>query len=247
MSAVSIVGLVAVLAVSVIVGRAGFVEISLVGLGGDIVNLLATVLFAAVVIERAVEVYINNAFDPEKAKLEREVTIAANHLEIEEGALEREKQRQAGPNGTADPKALAKLRANVDAARESLKTKRGCAVEPLAEHRNAKAAWAGTVATLLSLAAAAVGIRLLGQFLPTDSDGALSGPLSETCARAVAEAGVGSVEELAEAVRTACERAEVQLVWFRLVDVLLTTAVLAGGAEGIHQMIGRFKRPTGSQ
>ena len=185
MSGISIAALVAVLAISAIVGNSGFFEVGLVGLGGDIFNLLATVLFAALVIERAVEVYINNAFDLEKAKFSLDATIAENRVAIAEDALDRERRRQAEQNGTADPGALATLRENVDKARRKLLVERNKTSEPLANHRNRKAAWANVVATLMSLAAAAVGIRLLGQFLPTDSNGALSGPLATTCASVV--------------------------------------------------------------
>ena len=243
MSRIFIAALLAVLAVSVAVGNAGFLEVSLVGLGGEIFSLLGTVLFAALVVERAVEVYINNAFDPKKAEIYRGVKIAEQRIAIEEGALDREKKRQAdGSSAAGTTKELDDLRLKVTEAREGLLRERKNIIVPLAEYRNSKAAWAGVVATVISLAAAAVGIRILGQFLPTDGNGNLIGPLANTCVSIVTNTeNVTKVSDLASAVKVDCQRVDVQLVWFRMVDTLLTTAVLAGGADGIHQIIRRLK------
>lgn len=241
MRPVSIVALITAVVVSAIVGFAGFVEVNLDRLtAGDIGTVLLTAIFAALVIERAVEVYINNAFDPEEQRLSRDITIAQRNVEIAEEGLTIEIERQ---KRTPDPMTLTQARADVDNARVDLLTAKKAAVDVLAQHRAKKASWAGAIATLLSLAAAAVGVRILGQFLPMEN-GEIAGPLGQSC-EAVARAAGDAVSDLSDAQLLACGRVETQLAWFRTADILLTTFVLAGGADGIHQIVKRFTNPGG--
>lgn len=224
--------IVVVLVAAGIAAAAGFVEISLKQLeSGDILTLLLTAIFVALVIERAVEVYANNRFDPERAKIRLTVSVIESNLTFKEKALETDLARsQPGADLTRsqpDAEAVGNLRTLIATARRDLmrETER---IEPqLTELRRRKAAYAASLATVLGLAAAIVSVRVLGQFLP--SDAALTcGTFGQTLAATD------------EAIKAAKEAAKLQCGALRFVDVVLTTALLAGGADGIHQIIKRF-------
>ena len=223
MEGISKWALVIVLGVAIVGAAVGFVEVNLAELKvGEIGTLLATVVFAALVIERAVEVYINNAFNPRENYLRRGNTIAEQELAIAEEAVNQELARQSKPGAARDSQVLADLRAAARAAREQLRSARLEALDDLTDHRAKKTAWAGAVSTILSLAVAAAGVRILGQFLPVDANGLVTGPLTDDGAAA-------------------------QFFAFRAADIVLTTFVLAGGADGIHQIIKRFTNPAPNQ
>lgn len=198
----------------------GFVEVSLQRLeNGDILTLLLTAMFVALVIERAVEVFANNRFDPERARIEMDLTIIESKLALHERALAAELGR-----ASVDQNHVNRIRGMITSAqteRESIVGK----IEPeLASLKRQKAAWAGTFAILLALLAAIVGVRMLGQFLPIE-DSMIGGEFGQLLSSADAK--------IANAARF-------QLNALRAVDVVLTSALLAGGAEGIHQIIKRF-------
>lgn len=219
-----------------------FIEIGLEQLGsGDVGRLLLTVIFAALVIERAVEVYINNVFRPKEDLAKFDITRAERSVELAEESLTAEQKRQARSDIQPDAELISDLRNKLAETRSSLLEERMEATPELAKIRREKGVWASTVATLLSLAVAAIGIRILGQFLPLDSSsGELIGPLANTCAELVRTSGVSAVDQLSDSARTACQAVELQLTAFRTVDIILTTLLLAGGADGIHKMLNRF-------
>lgn len=213
------IALVVVVIGAIVVASIGFTEIRLVALGaGDIAGLLGTVLFTALVIERAVEVYLNNGL-PDLAK-RNAVLVAEGRVAIAEAAVSEEAQRQGTAGVSPDPNALQMLREEAAETRRELGAKKKDSLEQLIRHRQDKARWACVVTTLLSLLAALAGIRILGQFLPLSEEGTLIGPL---------------------------ERNSWQLWLFRFGDTVLTTGVLAGGADGIHQIVRRFTKPSDPQ
>ena len=241
MPSISILTLVLVAIVSLIVADAQFVEIGLERLGGgDIGALLMTVIFTALIIERAVEVYITNAFGPKEDLAGSDIALAARSVELAEEALTAEQKRQAQPGAQPDAEEITRLRTEIAKVRDELLKAKQKAEPVLAKIRRNKGAWAGAVATLLSLAAAAVGIRILGQFLPLDNSGSIVGPLANTCAMELVAQSKESVDNLSEATRAACEAVDLQLAAFRTADTILTTFVLAGGADGIHKIIKQF-------
>ena len=211
MSRVSIVAPILVAIVALVAAMNGYLEVSLDQLkSGDIGTLLLTVTFTALVIERAVEVYINNAFDPKETRLTRDATVAGKRVEIAEEATRAEMARQAAAGVAADPAAIRKLREEGSDARAMLLDEKEKVLAPMIEHKSEKAAWAAAMSTFLSLAAAAVGVRILGQFLTPET---------------IAKMSAGDSN---------------QLMLFRAADIILTSFVLAGGADGIHKIITRF-------
>lgn len=212
-SAVVIIG-------AIVAAALGFVEISLEQLeSGDILTLLLTAIFVALVIERAVEVYANNLFDPERAKIRLNASVIESNLAFKERALQTELARTQ-----PDTNVVANLRNLIATAQRDLVAETEKIEPKLAEFRRRKAAYAASLATVLGLAASIVGVRVLGQFIPMD-DAGISGELGR-----MLSAGD-------EATRKA---AQFQLGALHFVDVVLTTALLAGGADGIHQIIKRF-------
>ena len=189
-------------------------EVSLSGINaGDVGSLLATVTFAALVIERAVEVYISYMVPPYKSTeiLTAERTLARARNDLTQA------ERQALAGDRPNQATLDELRREVDAKRQVLETtEQG----ELNENPVKKKTDLARVATIvLGFLTAAVGIRVLGQFLPMEN-GTVTGPLANS---------------------------KTQLMWFRTLDILLTTFVLAGGADGVHQIIKRLTKSGGSQ
>lgn len=59
----------------------------------------------------------------------------------------------------------------------------------------------------------------------------------DSAARSLTE-GAG---ELTRAQSTVCKNVYAQVAWLRMVDVILTTLVLSGGAEGVHRIVKRAR------
>jgi len=231
--------------------RQGFIEISLRPLeSADLGTVFLTLIFTALVIERAVEVFVNNRYDPEEMQIERGIRAARQRLTILREELDAEVARDL-PRG-ADAKAVTAavddkqravtvLRSAVEAARDKLVTEKVAALDGQIDLGTRKAAAAGAVATVLGVIAAAAGVRVLGQFLPMDESGVkITGPLAQTCA-GIADTLTATTDTTAkEALIDSCKAAEWQLTAFRFADVLLTALLLAGGADGIHQLVKDF-------
>jgi hypothetical protein len=110
----------------------------------------------------------------------------------------------------AKEKALADLRADVSTAREELVERKRVARPGMEDIVGRKAASAAAMATLLGAAVAAAGVRVLDPFMTPDGAGI-----------------TGSAPGF-------------QLDFLRFVDVVLTALLLAGGADGIHQILKDF-------
>jgi hypothetical protein len=124
-------------------------------------KVLVTLVFVALVIERAVEVYVTNRFEPCKAELRRGITIAKKRLMRAEETLAAETARQAERNGGGDERLLQERREQEAEARAALDRAKAEAIGDLTDHRTRKMVWAAGAATLLSLLAAGVGVRVL--------------------------------------------------------------------------------------
>ena len=240
-------GLVA--ALSLLVAAQGYLELSLDKFEAtQLGRLFLIVVFAAAAIERAVEVYVNNVFGAKRTALTRDVAIAQRRVDIAEDAVTRETQRQATPGVAVDDAAVQAGRDHVSAEQQRLRETIATQHDPLTQHRSTTAAWAAALTIALSAAVAAVGVRLLGQFLHVD--GSSLGDAIDNCP-ACPETQPDPPPDLpaetpppTTCMEVACKRLASQIFWFRAVDMLLTTLVLAGGADGIHQIIKRVTTPT---
>ena len=239
-------GVVALL--SLLVAGEGYLELHLDNFEiPQLGSLLFTVVFAAAVIERAVEVYVTSVFVPTRVWLGRELAIARNRVDVAEDAVTREAQRQATPGVTLDDGALQARRDKVSAEQDHLREIAGRVHDPLIQHQQKTAAWAAALAVALGFAAAAVGVRILGQFLHVD--GSSLGDAFQQCQDRPEQPPEGSgamadTTPTSPCIGALCKELASQFFWFRAVDVLLTTLTLAGGADGIHQIIKRTATST---
>ena len=241
-----LLGVVATL--SLLVAAQGYLELQLDSFETtQLGRLFLIVLFAAAIIERAVEVYVNSVFGPTRIALNRDMAIAKRRVGIAEDAVTRETQRQAAPGVTVDDGALQARRDEVSAAQGRLREAMDEVHEPLAQQQGKTAARVAVLAIALGFAAAAVGVRVLGQFLHVD--GSSLGDAFERCQECPEQPPeqAGAIVDgtpMRSCMEAFCRRLTSQLFWFRAVDILLTTFVLAGGADGIHQIIKRATTST---
>lgn len=224
-----------ILALGLAAALAGFIELSLDDLGpGDIGTKFLTLLFIALVIERSVEVYVNTLFAEREMKMRRGIRIARHKLD-----LMREAQENCGTvamAASASPEAMSALAGTLNQtedkltqAQDELIRQKALAQQPLEAIRVEKARAAGAVSLVLSFGAAAVGVRVLGIFLP-DAYAVLD---------ALPGVPLGGGMVVADApAPLVITRA--QLILFRAYDVLLTALLLAGGADGIHKLLKTY-------
>ncbi len=179
---------------------------------GDVGTLFLALALAALVIERAVEVYVGNVFDADQARLTDPQRQKRAQYDRIRDALDNETRRARG--ASADDRlemntseALDKLRAEADRTRRELDRLRVEAADDLMALKTRKAQVSSAAATALGALVAAVGLRVLGGLAP--------------------EAELARLQEA-------------QRFWFDGVDVLLTALLLAGGADGIHSVLGDF-------
>lgn len=175
-------------------------------------EVFLTLIFVALLIERATEVYVNTSLEPDKQARLEGVHAAAANVRGARAALELERSSRA-PRDTL-------LAAMEGTLTEALK-KQDAAVEgsksSLREVRNRISRNALIVAAMLGVLVAVAGIRALSPFLP--------GPPGSP----------GSVQE------------GLQDSLFAAVDVLVTGALLAGGADGLHKIVERFLQFAGKK
>ena len=182
----------------------------------DIGTLLLTLALVAVVIERAVEVYVAKRYDPEKLRVRRPLTRAEARLAKAEQALSEERERRHGSSRAAteeDEQYMRELVQNVHQTHVALDEADEQTWLPLSKVRAGKIRAASFLSLAFGALASFSGVRVLGQFLPM-KDGQLVGVLADSA---------------------------LQLDAFRVTDALLTALVLAGGADGIHKMISSFR------
>ena len=199
-----------------------FSPISLTGLqASDVGTKFLTLLFMALVIERSVEIYIKNRFGADEATLEKPARSAARSVRAYEAALEAASAAVVPTAANAtETKAAVKtkydqvtaIQTKLDDARTALLDAKKDGEADMQSLKAKKKRAATIAALLLSLAVAVVGLRILAQFVPTET-----------------------VENVEAAVNGA-----VQLQAFNAIDILVTALLLSGGAEGIHQLIKDF-------
>ncbi|MEM6440165.1 MAG: hypothetical protein AAF763_10800 [Pseudomonadota bacterium] len=212
----SAVAVVATAGAAVYAAASGFLPVDLDRLqAAEIGTLFLSLLFAALVIERAAEVFAGSRFGDAEARLRRPKERLRARVRAMEERIEAELERviaspQENAKAIADRDAyVAELRAEAEAARRDLEAVAQRTEPKAAELRARKRVEAGAITMLLGAATAAVGIRVL-----------------ETLSEGGFETALGGAAPPAE-----------QLFWLRLVDVALTALLLAGGADGLHQLI----------
>ncbi len=198
-----------------------FSEISLTGLGAqDLATKFLSLAFMALVIERAVEIYIKNRFSDEEATLKQSARIAATSVRTYKDALQATaaaivpaiSTEETAAAVTAKYDHVAALQDKLETARTQLLQAKGEA-EPALQELHARKKRAATIAALLlSLAVAIVGLRVLAQFIPA-----------------------GTLQTVEATVKGAY-----QAQAFHAIDIILTALLLSGGADGIHQLVKDF-------
>ncbi len=199
----------------------GRVELADVGIE-KVTNVLVTLIFVALLIERAVEVFISPHTGIEKQRLrdlQEKLRTGATALRTEI-----EKARAAGLANPADAtmvQNLVQLETQLATnLAEDARHEAGIA----ADNRRTQRIALG-ISIPLSFAAALAGLRTLSAFLPVelrDAEGL------------VVAAGTSGASQVIVGVN------DVQLGLFTAIDVVLTAGLLAGGADGIHQVLDRF-------
>lgn len=203
---------------------------------GDIAELLATVLFAAIVIERAVEVYIKNTFQSAEFDASRPERLAKSRVDTIAAELDAKVATKPATGADAALQAeIDRLGAALESARAGLADAQAKCLPDKDAVKRRKSRVAAWMSTLFALSAAAVGIRIFGQFIVGDA-GLPVAPFDKACEFLAAGA---SVDE-----KAGCEAVATQFQWFQIVDIVLSTAVMAGGAEGVHLIAKRFKSLT---
>lgn len=206
----------ALLALSILAAVSGFKEVQFSSNSFEqIGTLLLTLILVALVIERAVEVYVSKRYDPEKLRLRRPLTRVEAKLVKAEKALAEERERRQGSSRQPteeDQGYMNQLVQDVHDTHAAVDEADEAAWLPLSKLRASKVRSASALSVVAGALASVSGIRVLGQFVPME-EGKIIG--------ALAELGL-------------------QLHIFRITDAILTALVLAGGADGIHKMFTRF-------
>ncbi|MEM9670432.1 MAG: hypothetical protein AAF950_16040 [Pseudomonadota bacterium] len=165
-------------------------------------QLFLSLIFVALVIERATEVYLNTSIQPEKELLLTEVKALQMQVRTAREALNIE--RMAASSNAA---MISDREQSLDVAIHQLNSAKSTAAPSLHKLSNKAQKEAAIVTMLLGIIAAIVGIRTLNPFVPDEGFAAFT---------------------------------NVQKSLVAGVDVLLTGALLAGGADALHQIVRRF-------
>ena len=193
----------------------------------DILTLMSPLLLAAAFVERAVEVLISPWRDADASKLQKALNAAK----------------------TATPQNLQNIQNLSDA---------------LDDYRGTTQKYAFAVSLTLSFAVAIAGVRALSQMLPQQAAQTLLAA-AQTAQQAAQTAQAAAAQATAAAAKTTGQAAaapstpakpnaqtpapqtpskptpdDPQMVFFNIVDVILTAALLAGGADGIHSVVQAF-------
>ena len=207
----------AILVLSILAAVLGFKEVQFSSNSFEqIGTLLLTLILVALVIERAVEVYVAKRYDPEKLRLRRPLTRAEARLVKAEKALAEERERRQGSSRQPtqeDQDYMNQLVKDVHDAHSAVDEADEQTWLPLSKLRASKVRAASVLSVVAGALVSVSGVRVLGQFVPMEN-GEVVGALAESA---------------------------LQLDIFRTTDALLTALVLAGGADGIHKMLSRFK------
>ena len=185
----------------------------------NIAALLLALALVAIVIERAVEVYVARRYDAEKIRLSRPLVRAQANVAKAEKLLSEERERREGSSNQVEREDDEHMRKLLEAAENAYKKVEEIDEQtwlPLSKFRARKLRAANMLALCFGAFVSFAGVRVLGQFLPMDVNGQLTGFMATSAAA-------------------------VQLGTFRVVDTVLTALILAGGADGIHKIISSFK------
>ena len=221
------------LAICVAAAASGFVPISLNALSAaDLGEKFLTLIFVALVVERSVEVYVSNKYIAEEMSGRREVRLAEKHLDLEEKSLTALKEAAAlattNPVTAQDFMDKAEVQAQLVAqARIRLDAARRSAQPALEKVRVKKTTEAVSVSLLLSAGASLVGVRVLGNLLPEDYTILDRSQDTDAVIRLISGADGFTLGYWQYQVLTSY-------------DVFITTLLLAGGAEGIHNLLKNF-------
>ena len=208
---------VALLVLAILATVFGFKEVHISSTSLDeIGTLFLTLILVALVIERAVEVYVSKRYDPQKIGLRRPLTRAEAKLAKAEQTLVEERERRHGssrPPSPEDQQYMNQLVQDVQDAHADLDEADERTWLPLSKLRASKLRATSFLSLAFGALASVSGVRVLGQFLPMQ-DEKIIGALASSA---------------------------LQLGTFRVTDILLTALVLAGGADGIHRMLSSFR------
>jgi hypothetical protein len=180
---------------------------------GAVGTQLLTLIFIALVIERAVEVYINNFYMPLSLKASLGIRLEDRNIKSYQVAMTAETERMVPQFTDPDARAAAEDQKRklieewgqkISDAQHRKADQEAFAIPKLEELRTRKSATAATAATAMGALVAIAGVHTLG----------VLGQLN-------------AVEPFQEHV-------------FKLIDMSLTALLLAGGADGIHQILKKF-------
>ena len=202
-------------------GTLGRVDLADVGVE-KVTNVLVTLIFVALLIERAVEVFISphTGIDKQRLKdLQDKLRTSAASLRAE---IETARAAiLAAPADATLQQHLVQLERQLGAnLADDARHEAGIA----ADNRRTQRIALG-ISIPLSFVAALAGLRTLSAFLPTELRSAEG---------IVVAAGTSGASQVIVGVN------EMQLGLFTAIDVVLTAGLLAGGADGIHQILDRF-------
>ena len=210
----------ALFALAILATSLGFHELRLTGTTIDqIGSLLLMLALVAVVIERAVEVYVSKRYDPEKLRVSRPVARAEVRLAKAEKLLADERERRLGSTRAPTDTEEAEFQQLVQAAyaaEQQCDAAEDAAWQRLSQLKASKLRAASYLSLFLGALASLSGVRVLGQFLPVDAQSSVS-------------------ESVALSTHA------LQLGAFRVTDTVLSALLLAGGAAGIHRMISSIR------
>ncbi|WP_299678953.1 hypothetical protein [uncultured Roseobacter sp.] len=215
--AIFVVAAVAAYAAAIGFGSMSFED----GLAERVVTHLLALTFFALLIERAVEVIVNNKFMKRELDVDAEVVKLRRKCAILQSALDMELQQpvpamtdQAALAAANDAKnaTIKRLRDQIRAAKKDKIEADQVAMPQREELGTEKAAFAATTATVLGGLVALTGTTVLSEFVDITSISA-------------ANKFLGLFD---------------QAQFFVAVDVLFTALILAGGSDGIHQIVKGF-------
>lgn len=205
-----------VIIAAVIAAKSGMIALSIKDLtAADIGKHLLMLAFIALVIERAVEVYVNNRFAGAELDDSRNARLATERITALQAALTAETAR-ALPVGitttqltkatTARQNSIADWNSKITETLEQKAQFRAASAEKLDKIKTAKKRAAMTGATILGAAVSLSGVHTLAQLVDVFP---ASAPVF-------------------------------QKQFFMFSDTILTAFLLAGGADGIHQIVKKF-------
>ncbi|MGB0506948.1 MAG: hypothetical protein ACPGGK_12200 [Pikeienuella sp.] len=197
--------------------------------GAKLGTVFMMLIFVALIIERAVEVFVTNSYAIEELDITRATRLKRRELEAENSALQA-KMEMVIPEANEAVKAariemLQEQQELVSTKREELNKLLNDNADKLDGFAMRKAAFAAMLTTAFGAFAALAGVRTLEQFVDPGQIGKLP-VTSESATSMVTDPLI------------------IEGTWQALVftgtDIFLTAMLLAGGADGIHKVVKAF-------